>query len=151
MDWSKYPFFIQAIRYWWKGARLDQVAPPIGRPIQDYLSTYVKNESQLAALDKTLRTINQDKIKSAMESLAKKYPVIQPPISEIVAAVASEAGKISASDLGNVGREVVTDTANAFKFGLPLVAGLAVVAFVFLYGKEVSKLIGGARKRSQTA
>ena len=134
MDWSKYPAFVQAIRYWWKAAGQD-VLPPFGRPLQDYLNGY-KDEGQIAALDKTLRSVNQDKYKAAMEKLAGTYKTKAPPIGEIVSAVSLEAAKLNFNDYSNVGREVLTDTANAFKFGVPFLLAVGVIALVLVYAPK---------------
>ena len=131
MNWEKYPYFVLAIRYWWKGAGLDAL-PPIGRSLQEYLAAY-GNEGQVKALDETLRGIPQDKWKRAMEDLSRKYPIKPPSISDITNAVIIENARFSLGDAALVGREVITDTANAFKFGLPLLLGVAVIAAVVIY------------------
>lgn len=128
MTFDKYGYFVQAIRYWWKAAGLD-VLPPFGRPLQDYLSAYSSKESAVASIDSTLKTVNQVKMKAAMEKLAKLYPITSPPISEILNVVSLEVAKLNLDDYKDAAKQTVEDVAKVAKIGLPLaIAGVAVVA-----------------------
>lgn len=122
---SNRDYFINYLRFWWNATPSKALFGSVG--FSNALAFYDKDAYFIESIGKTVRSIPQDKVKRAFESLAEQHGTNYPPKTAFYDALVAEVGTLSFTDVKDIAVESAEEIGTLAKYGLGIWAAIAGV------------------------